>query len=126
MKRGVIALVMILTALAVSGAEAAVTVTGTQTCVEMLEEAEQHMERNEIAEAQSLAARLENRYGKLAGSYDLFLYHSEVLKVTAELGALRRYAQTGSTAEFLACAERIKASLLSIRSTGTPSWENLL
>lgn len=126
MKRGWIALIMILIAAGISTAETLYTGVGTGTCVAMLIEADEHMERNEIAEARSLAERLDTRFGKLAETYDLFLYRSELLEVSAGLASLKRYAQTGDTSEFLAASARIRRILLSIHDSRLPTWENIL
>ena len=125
MKRVIVAAVLILIAVALSAAEALYTGSGTRVCIEMLDEADRHMEQNEVAEAQSMAARLDNRFGSQSGVYDVFLFHSEVLNVGTEIAALRRYAQAGETAEFLASSARIKRTLLSIHNTRVPSWENI-
>ena len=126
MKRGWIALILILIAAGISAAEALYTGAGTHACVALLDEADEHMERNEIAEARSLAERLDTRFGKLAETYDLFLYRSELLEVSTGMASLKRYAQTGDTAEFLATSARIRRILLSMHDSRLPTWENIL
>ena len=125
MKRIWAALAMILIAVGVSVAETMYLGSGAELCIAMLEEADAHMENNEIAEAQSLSARLERRFENQAPVYDIFLFHGEVLDISKALAALRRYAQTGDTAEYLAASARIKKVLQSIRGTRTPSFGNI-
>lgn len=126
MKRGWAAIALILIAVGMSAAESLYLDSSIRICVEMLSEADAHMEKNEIYEAQSLAQRVDTRFGNQAGVYDVLMYHSEVMEVSKGLAELRRYAQTGSAAEFLATSARIKRALLSMRSTRLPSLGNVL
>ena len=126
MKRGWIALVMILVSLALSTAELLYLNSGIHTCVEMLNEADAHMEKNEMREAQSLAERVDHRYSTQAGMLDILMYHSEVQEISKDLAELRRYAQTGSTAEFLAASARIKRALLSMHNSHLLKLGNVL
>lgn len=126
MKRGWAALVMILLAVAAAAGEALFLDTVTHTCVAMLNEADAHMEQNEIQEAQSLAERADHRFAAEQGALDIFLYHSEIAEVSKGLAELRRYAQTGSTAEFLAASARIKRALLFLHSSRIPRIGNVL
>ena len=126
MKRGWAALVMILIAVALSVGESQYLEKSIRACVQMLDEADDHMEKNEIYEAQSLAQRIDHRYASSAQVYDILMYHSDVLEISKGLAELRRYAQTGSTAEFLAASARIKRSLISIYETRVPGIGNVL
>ena len=126
MKRGWLALALLLTAIAAGAGEYLWIGTNTRVCVDMLNEADAMMERNEIYEATELSERLDNRFAREADIYDVFLFHSEVMDISRELAALRRYAQTGETGEFLATSARIKRALLSLADSRVPRMENVL
>lgn len=126
MKRGWAAVALILIAVALSAAEYLYMDASARTCIEMLNEADEHIMQNEIAEAVSLTERLDHRFESIKGVYDIFLYHGEVLEISASLAALNRYARTGDTADFLASSARIRRVLNSIRHTRIPLWENIL
>ena len=126
MKRGWAALILILVCVGLSVAEWQYLDGSIHACVQMLEEAEAHMERNEFAEAESLAQRIDRRFASNEGILDILMYHSEVLEVSKGLAELCRYAQAGSTAEFLAVSGRIRRSLLSMHSTRIPRIGNVL
>lgn len=126
MKRGWAALALILIAAGMSCGESLYLDSSIHTCVEMLNEADAHMERNEVYAAQSLAERADHRFESEAGVYDILMYHSEVTEVGKGLAELRRYAQTGSTAEFLAASARIKRMLLSMHNAHVLKLGNIL
>lgn len=126
MKRIWAAAAMILLAVGVSAGETLYFDTSTRLCVEMLDEADQLMEKNEVAEAASLAGRLENRFNSQSAGYDVFLFHSDVLEVSAGLAMLRRYAQVGDASEYLAASARIRRILCSMRGALSPEPANIL
>ena len=126
MKRGWLALALIIAAVAICTAEYIYIGTGTQICVDMLTEADELMAHSEAAQAQELTRRLDNRFSSQKGMYDIFLFHSEVVDVSAGLAALREYARTGDVSEFLAASARVKRTLISMRDSLLPRAENVL
>lgn len=126
MKRGWAALVMILAAIGLSVGETLYLNSSIPVCVEMLNEADEHMEKNEIPEAQSLAQRVDHRFGTEADLMEILLYRGEVAEVSKGLAELRRYAQRGSTADFLAVSARVKRALLSMMNSRALSLGNIL
>ena len=126
MKRGLAALLLAATAIAAGMTEYIWMSSSASVFLDMLNEADAHMELNEMVEARELTERMDNRFSREAGVYDIFLFHSEVLDISANMAALRRYAQVGETAEFMATSARIKRALLSIVNSRTPRVENVL
>lgn len=125
MKRGWAALILFLIAAAIGVTEYVYVDTSTRMCIDMLNEADRHMEKNEMYEAQEIAGRIDNRFCSQAAVYDVFLFHSEVADISGRLAALRRYAQIGDVSEFLAASAGIKRSLTSIHNSRIPMWENV-
>lgn len=126
MKRGWLALLLAAIVIATGAAEYILLNAGVKVCVDMLNEADALMEVNEIAQARELTSRLDNRFNSQAKVYDVFMFHSEVLEISRDLAALRRYAQTGETAEFMATSARVKRTLLSLVNSREPRLENVL
>jgi hypothetical protein len=125
MKRGWIALLMIALVLLAGAVELMWIDASTGLCLNMLSEADERMATNDIEGAVSIAERLDHRFSEQAGVYDLLLYHGEVLSISKGLGAMRRYAQAGETAEFLAASAAVRRELLSVRNTRLPSLGNV-
>ena len=126
MKRGWIALIMIVIAMILSGVEYLYLNTTTDTYLKMLDEADTAIEENDVYTAQSVSKRLDHRFQEHSRGLDLFLYHGEVKDISKATAALRRYAQTGDTAEFLAQSARIRRELISLRNTRIPRFEHIL
>ena len=126
MKRGWIALVMVVIALILSGVEYLYLSTNTNMYLKMLDEADTAMEKNDIDTAQSVAKRLDHRLQEHSRGLDFFLYHGEIKDIVKATAALRRYAQTGDTAEFLAQSARIRRELISLKNTRIPRIEHIL
>ena len=126
MKRGWIALIMIVIALILSGIEYLSLSAGVDMYLKMLDEADAAIETNDIYSAQSVAKRLDHRFQEHSRGLDLFLYHGEVKDISKATAALRRYAQTGDTAEFLAQSARIRRELISLKNTRIPRIEHIL
>lgn len=125
MKRGWAALALVLVAVALSIAEAFTLDGSIRVCVDMLNEADAHMEQNEIYDALSLTERVDHRFEKEAELLDILIYHGELTEISKGLAQLRRYAQTGSTAEYLALSAGVKRSLLYLKSSRLPSLGNV-
>lgn len=126
MKRGWAALVLILIAVGVSLGEWQYLDSSIHACVQLLDEADEMMEKDNYEEAQSIAQRIDRRFSSQASIYDILMYHSEVLEVSKGLAELNRYARTGNTSEFLAASARIRRSLLSMHKTRIPNIGNVL
>lgn len=125
MKRGWIALIMIALSLVLGGVEYIYVTSNVEAYVQMLDDADDKMAHNLVYEAQSSAERLDNRFRKQSGMFNIFMYHSEVGHISSDLAMLRRYAQTGSTEEFLATSACAKRKILAIRDAKLMKWENV-
>ena len=102
MKRGWIALIMILLSLTLGGIEYIYVTTNADAYVQMLDDADEKIMQNQVYEAQSVAERLDHRFQKQSGLFNVFMYHTEIGHISSDLAMLRRYAQTGSVEDFLA------------------------
>ncbi len=125
MKRGWIALAMIALSLILGGIEYGYVTMNVDAYVQMLDDADDKMAHNLVYEAQSAAGRLDNRFRKQSGIFNIFMYHSEVGHISSDLAMLRRYAQTGSVEEFLATSACAKREILTIRDAKLLKWENI-
>lgn len=125
MKRGWIALAMIALSLILGGIEYGYVTMNVDAYVQMLDDADDKMAHNLVYEAQSVAERLDNRFRKQSGIFNVFMYHSEVGHISSDLAMLRRYAQTGSVEEFLATSACAKREILTIRDAKLLKWENI-
>ena len=126
MKRGKIAIIMVLLSLIAGGIEYVYTTMNTDACINILEDAQQKMEHNEVYEAGSAAQRLEYRFKKQSKVFNIFMYHSETGDVSNDLAMLTSYAETGSREDFLAVSARVMRELLDIRESKELSWENIM
>lgn len=126
MKRGWIAILMIALSLLTAGIEYLYVTGNAGVYLDMLNEADGDMEQNQVPEAQSVVERLDYRYQKQSKIFDIFMYHSDVNSVGSDLAMLRRYAQVGDTAEFLATSARAKRQILSFSNAKLPTLENIL
>ncbi|WP_407383275.1 DUF4363 family protein [Ruminococcus sp.] len=125
MKRGWIALAMIALSLILGGIEYGYVTMNVDAYVQMLDDADDKMTHSLVYEAQSVAERLDNRFRKQSGIFNIFMYHSEVGHISSDLAMLRRYAQTGSVEEFLATSACAKREILTIRDAKLLKWENI-
>ena len=126
MKRAWIALGLIAASLLIGGIDYLYTATAAHIYTEMLSEADAHMENNEAYEAQSVTERLDHRFSEDKRILHIFSFHSEINAVGSDLAALRRYAQTGSTADYLATSAQAKRRILALYNLRTPSLGNIL
>ena len=126
MKRGWLALVLAAIVMLTGCAEYFCLTADTRAYLDLLNEADAHMEKNEVYEAREAAERLDNRFSSQARIYELFMFHGEVLELSATIAAMRRYAQTGDTSEFLAASARAKRLIMSMQNTRIPRVENIL
>ena len=126
MKRGWIAAVMIGVALLLSGIEYLYFTSNTSVYIQMLNEADSDMEQNLVEDALSIVERLDYRYQKQSKIFNIFMYHSDVSAVSADLSMLRRYAQLGDPGGFLTTAARAKREIASIHNARLLTWDNIL
>lgn len=126
MKRAWIAVGLILASVALGCAEYLYTATTAEIYTKMLNDADACMEQNDAYEAQSLTERLDHRFNEDRAILHIFSYHTDVNAVGNDLAALRRYAQTGSTAEFLAVSAQAKRRILAISELRSPRLGNIL
>lgn len=126
MKRAWIAIGLIVLSLILGGAEYLYAATAAKVYTEMLNEADEHMERNEAYEVQSITERLDHRFGEDAGLFDMLSFHSEINAISYDLASLRRYAQTGNTADYLALSAQVKRKILTLADIRSPRLENIL
>ena len=126
MNRAWIALGLIAASLIVGGIDYIYTATATKIYTEMLSEADEHMEKNEAYEAQSLTERLDHRFNEDKRIMQIFSFHSEIDAVDYDLAAMKRFAQTGNTADYLATSAQAKRRILSLYELRTPKLGNIL
>lgn len=115
MKRGWIAVIMIALSLICGGYEYWYVTANTEIYVEMLEDADGKMEKNQIQEAESVAQRLDYRFRKDSGTLNMFTTHCDTGDISCDLAMLQRYAQTGDTEEFLATSAKARREIMGLR-----------
>lgn len=125
MKRGWIALIMILLSLTLGGIEYIYVTTNADAYVQMLDDADEKIMQNQVYEAQSVAERLDHRFQKQSGLFNVFMYHTEIGHISSDLAMLRRYAQTGSVEDFLATSACAKREILAIKESKRMSFGNI-
>ncbi len=126
MKRGWIAVAMIALSLLIAGSEYLYTTQNAQVYLTMLNDADEKMEQNETEDALSVAERLDTRFSKESKIYEIFTFHSDVLSISTDLAALRRYAQAGDTAQYLATSAQVKRKIIALSNNRVPRIENIL
>ena len=126
MKRGWIALIMIALSLICGVTEYIYVNSNADIYAAMLTDADEKMMKSEIAEAESVAQRLDYRFRTQSGMFNTFMYHSEVGAISCDLAMLQRYAQTGSTEEFLATSAKAKREIMNIKNEKALRWDNIL
>ena len=125
MKRGWIALIMIALSLIFGGIEYCYVTSNADAYVQMLDDADEKIAHNPVYEAESVAQRLDNRFRKQSGMFNIFMFHSEIGHISSDLAMLRRYAQTGSVEDFLATSACAKRKILEIKEAKMLKWENV-
>ncbi len=126
MKRGWIALGLILALLALGVTEYIYTAKTAEIYTGMLNEADAHMEKNEAYEARSVTERLDHRFNEDKQILGVFSFHSDVNAIGYDFAALRRFAQTGNTADYLATSAQAKRKILAISELRAPNPWNIL
>ena len=125
LKRGWIALVLIALSLVLGGVEYYYVTSNADAYVQMLDDADEKMAHNQVQEAESVAQRLDNRFRKQSGMFNVFMFHSDIGHISSDLAMLRRYAQTGSVEDFLATSACAKRKILEIKDSKRMTWENI-
>lgn len=126
MKRGIIALILLILVAIAAGYQYIYVTSNTNMLVEMLEEADKSIEENNLLKAQDVAYRLDHRYEELEKTLNIFIHHAETDSVAQNLSQLRRYTQTGNTADSLAISASSKRALLSMYNAEIPSLQNVM
>ena len=126
MKRGIIALILLILAGTAAGYQYLYVTSNTDMLVEMLNEADRHIEENDLLKAQDTASRLDHRYQELEKTLNIFIHHADTDAVSQSIASLRRYAETGNSADFLAVSAAAKRALLSMHNAETPCFQNVM
>ena len=116
---------MIALSLLLGGTEYWYVTSNADVYVQMLDDADEKITHNEVWAAQSVAERLDNRFQKQSGMFNVFMFHSEIGHISSDLAMLRRYAQTGSVEDFLATSACAKRKILEIRDSKMMTLENI-
>ena len=126
MKRAWIALGLIAVSLAIGGIDYLYTATAAGVYSEMLSEADAHMEKNEAYEAQSVTERLDHRFSEDMRVLQIFSFHSDVNVISNDLAAMRRFSQTGNTADYLATSAQARRRISALYEVKAPKPGNIL
>ena len=116
---------MIALSLIFGGIEYYYVTSNADAYVQMLDDADEKIAHNQVYEAESVAQRLDNRFRKQSGMFNIIMFHSEIGHISSDLAMLRRYAQTGSVEDFLATSACAKRKILEIREAKMLKWENV-
>ena len=126
MKRGWIALGMIALALLLGGVEYIYVTSNADAYIKMLDSADEKMMHNEVLDAETEAEKLDNRFRKQSGMFNIFMFHSEVGHISSDLAMLRQYARNADTEDFLATSACARRKIQDIKNAKLMKWENIL
>lgn len=126
MKRGWIALGIIALALLLGGVEYIYVTSNADAYIKMLDSADEKMMHNEVLDAETEAEKLDNRFRKQSGMFNIFMFHSEVGHISSDLAMLRQYARTADTEDFLATSACARRKIQDIKNAKLMKWENIL
>ena len=126
MRRGIIALILLIAAGVAAGIQYVFVTTNTNMFVEMLTQADQSVEENDFITAHDIASRLDHRYEDIVGTLNIFIHHGDTGSISGSLARLRRYAQTGDASSFLAESAAAKRALLSLYNAEIPCAQNVM
>ena len=126
MKRGWIALGMIALALLLGGVEYIYVTSNADAYIKMLDSADEKMMHNEVLDAETEAEKLDNRFRKQSGMFNIIMFHSEVGHISSDLAMLRQYARTADTEDFLATSACARRKIQDIKNAKLMKWENIL
>ena len=125
MKRGWIAVGMIALSLILGGTEYYYVTSNADAYIQMLDEADEQMMHNEVYAAQETAEKLDNRFNKQNGMFNIFMFHSDIGHISSDLAMLERYAQTGDAEDFLATSACAKRKITAIRESKMMKFGNI-
>ena len=125
MKRGC-ALGMIALALLLGGVEYIYVTSNADAYIKMLDSADEKMMHNEVLDAETEAEKLDNRFRKQSGMFNIFMFHSEVGHISSDLAMLKQYARTADTEDFLATSACARRKIQDIKNAKLMKWENIL
>ena len=125
MKRGWIALAMLGLAMLLGGIEYVYVTSNADAYIKMLDSADEKMRHNEVLEAETEAEKLDNRFRKQSGIFNIFMFHSEVGHISSDLAMLRQYARTGDKEDFLATSACAGRKIQDIKNSKLMKWENI-
>ena len=126
MKRGWIALGMIALVLLLGGVEYIYVTSNADAYIKMLDSADEKMMHNEVLDAETEAEKLDNRFRKQSGMFNIFMFHSEVGHISSDLAMLKQYARTADTEDFLATSACARRKIQDIKNAKLMKWENIL
>lgn len=126
MKRGWIALGMIALAMILGGVEYVYVTSNADAYIQMLDDADEKMMHNEVYAAQTTAEKLDNRFRKQSGMFNIFMFHSDIGHISSDLAMLGKYAQTADTEDFLATSACARRKIQDIKNAKQLRWENIL
>ncbi|MBK6088116.1 DUF4363 family protein [Ruminococcus difficilis] len=126
MKRGWIALGMIALAMLLGGVEYIYVTSNADAYIKMLDSADEKMMHNEVLDAETEAEKLDNRFRKQSGMFNIFMFHSEVGHISSDLAMLKQYAKTADTEDFLATSACARRKIQDIKNAKLMKWENIL
>ena len=126
MKRGWIALGMIALTMLLGGVEYIYVTSNADAYIKMLDSADEKMMHNEVLDAETEAEKLDNRFRKQSGMFNIFMFHSEVGHISSDLAMLKQYARTADTEDFLATSACARRKIQDIKNAKLMKWENIL
>ncbi len=126
MKRGIIALLIVIAVAAFTLYQYFYITSSADIYIEMLSTAEEQIEQNAITDAQETVEKLDHRFTLGERTMEIFLQHSDVSEIALNIAMLRRYSQTGDISEFLAVSAVAKRQLINLSNAQTPCIENIL
>ena len=117
---------MIALAMLLGGGEYIYVTSNADAYIKMLDSADEKMMHNEVLDAETEAEKLDNRFRKQSGMFNIFMFHSEVGHISSDLAMLRQYARTADTEDFLATSACARRKIQDIKNAKLMKWENIL
>ena len=125
MKRLLLAPILLALSLLICGAESLYVNTSADSCLALLDEADESIVSKTDADALSVAQRLENRFRNQSGMFNVFMYHSEISHIASDIAMMRQYARTGNISDFLATSACARRELEAVKHAKALSWDNI-
>lgn len=117
---------MIALAMLLGGIEYIYVTSNANAYIKMLDDADEKMMHNEVLDAQTEAEKLDNRFRKQSGMFNIFMFHSEIGHISSDLAMLKQYARTADAEDFLATSACAKRKIQDIKNAKLMKWENIL